>query len=1113
MAICARPFALNFLTLTLFPLSVMADQNWSVTDGTTVEVTEGYDSTDTTIPLYAAGANSQLVTDDNLSFSTTANSTYTAHIRQQAGLTLNNAQLSSGGTNAYGIYLYQNSSLLMEGGSVTTTGNSSNAVQSISSSLSLTDAALSTTGSLSSGIYMSGGTLEADNIKISTSGTSSSSLYITGSASGTLNNVEISQNSTSGSYALALYRSSLTGNQLTVESVSTTMPAVLVGTAGTLTLTDSSITSTYSGIRLIDGSIATLTDIDVVTSGSYAPGIDVNVNASATVQGGSYLTTGNSAHGTWLSHASSTLAITDATFTTSGTSSHAVNGQAGVSVVTNSVLSTSGNYGYGYYSEDQAEGSGLIITTSGAFSYGAMVSAGNMELSDTTITTSGNGGYGLVSMAAGTLTATDVVITTSGTNAAGLYSSDTNTTITLENSTITTSNTSSPAARAMNGASATLLNSTLTTTGEQSVGVSVKEASVITADGITVTTTGTFSPVLQTSLSTLNISNSQLRSTGDSVVLYANTQADGQQSTVTLDNVILTSEQSSAVLAVGTDLELNLQNGTVMTGGDGVAINASAAEDDDGVKTYSTVTVHASDNVSLLGDIIAENDEDVITLVLSDNSQLVGATQNISQLSLDSTSRWVINGDSTVGDLQQDGIITFSSDTGLSSYSLLSTNSASDTSFYTLTVTGDLSGSGEFILRTEMGDDQSPTDSLLVEGNATGDFALTVLNQNGLGALTDMGILLVKVVGDASQATFTQKGSVVAGLYEYFVNRVGENSWYLQSSYNAIESDETADDTDFDTDQTVDTDDIADTWRPEIAGYLMAPYMNAAYGFQSAGNYHARQGAYQKGSAVWGRTYGRHDRYRSGRFSYDINSAFVQLGGDILHNELTNGWQVKAGPMLTLGRIRSSNGDNARTQREGLSAHVGKTETTTYGVGGYFTLWNDDGSYFDSIGQLTRYSNRFNSLTQAKMDSYSVLLSAEVGKPFTVYERIRIEPQFQLMAQYMNISEGYASGVKLKGQNIMTGQLRWGGRLFYDAPTVQPYLKLDVVRQLGSTPAMIVDDLTFRPEVSKGYWQTGAGVTGKVASQLSIFAEASYLRGMKTGLEGYSGNLGVKYHF
>ncbi|AXF78555.1 autotransporter outer membrane beta-barrel domain-containing protein [Erwinia tracheiphila] len=1124
MAIYVRPFVFNFLTLTLFPLGVLADQNWSVTDGTTVKATEGYNSTDSTIPLYMAGAGSMLVTDHNLSFSTTKDSTYAAHIRQQAGLTLNNASLSSEGKSAFGIYLYQNASLVMAGGSVKTTGDMSNAVQAIGSTLSLTDAVISTTGAISHALYMSAGTLEADNVQLITSGTSSTALYMSGGASATLNNIDIDQNSRMGAYGIALYNSSLTGNQLDVTSVSTTMPAILAGKGGTLTLTDSNIHSGFTGIRLLGGS-ATLNNVNVATTQRFGLGLDVNIDASATVTGGSYVTSGNSAHGVWLAHASSTLDVTGSTFTTRGTGSLAVNGQSGTSVVTDSVLTTYGNYGYGYYTEYQAKGSGLDITTSGTFSYGAMTRGGAMALSDSAVTTSGMGGYGLFVMAAGVLTASDVAITTSGATAPALFSSGSGSTIAIEDSSIITSSAASSAAKALNGGSITLLNSTLTTMGDESAGLLAQNDADIIADGITVSTSGSSATALQTSLSTLTVSNSQLSTIGQAVGMLATSHADGQQSTVTLDNVVLTSEQSTAVMAQGSDLELDLRNGTVITGGDGVALRAMSTEDDVGVVTHSTMTVAASDNVSLLGNIIADSVQDTLTVALSNYSRLVGITQNVSQLTLDSTSSWLINGDATVVDLQHDGVVSFGRDTSadtasradtrLSRYvSLLAdsradstTSVSSNVSFSTLTVTGDLTGSGEFILRTELGDDQCSTDRILVEGNAIGDFTLSVINQNGMGALTGVGILMVKVAGDASLANFTQKGSVVAGLYEYFLNRVGENSWYLQSSYTPDATDDDSTDS-----GTTDSDDVT-TWRPEIAGYTIAPYMNAAYGFQSAGNYRVREGAYQAGSTVWGRTYGRHDRYRSGRFAYNANSVFVQLGGDVLHQDLNRGWHVKAGPMLTLGRVSNSNHDNVRSLREGLSTWVGKTETTAYGAGSYLTFWHDDGSYLDTIAQLTRYSNRFSSLTQANMTSYSALLSAEVGKPFIFYKQIGIEPQFQLLGQYMNIREGYASSMKLKGQNIMTGQARWGGRLFYDAAKVQPYLKLDLVRQLGQTPGMIVDDHTFRPRAGKGYWQAGAGITGKVADRLNLYAEASYIRTTNTGLEGYNGNLGIRYQF
>lgn len=101
-----------------------------------------------------------------------------------------------------------------------------------------------------------------------------------------------------------------------------------------------------------------------------------------------------------------------------------------------------------------------------------------------------------------------------------------------------------------------------------------------------------------------------------------------------------------------------------------------------------------------------------------------------------------------------------------------------------LTLTGNFSGtaSNVVVLDTVLGDSNSASDVLEVNGSTSGASTLRIVNANGLGAVTSgNGILVVKVDG-ASDAVFSlEGGSISAGGFSYTLNKVG-NNWYLQST-------------------------------------------------------------------------------------------------------------------------------------------------------------------------------------------------------------------------------------------------------------------------------------------------------------------------------------------
>lgn len=119
-------------------------------------------------------------------------------------------------------------------------------------------------------------------------------------------------------------------------------------------------------------------------------------------------------------------------------------------------------------------------------------------------------------------------------------------------------------------------------------------------------------------------------------------------------------------------------------------------------------------------------------------------------------------------------------------------NSTTDT----LTVYGNYIGNnGQLWLQSVLGDDNSPSDKLVVaDGTISGHTQLAVSNLGGVGGVTqNSGIEVVQALNGAvsSMDAFALKGSVSAGAYEYLLFKGGvtagtENNWYLRSSVVSV---------------------------------------------------------------------------------------------------------------------------------------------------------------------------------------------------------------------------------------------------------------------------------------------------------------------------------------
>ncbi|MFC0691407.1 autotransporter outer membrane beta-barrel domain-containing protein [Paraburkholderia humisilvae] len=438
-----------------------------------------------------------------------------------------------------------------------------------------------------------------------------------------------------------------------------------------------------------------------------------------------------------------------------------------------------------------------------------------------------------------------------------------------------------------------------------------------------------------------------------------------------------------------------------------------------------------------------------------------------------------------------------------------------------LNVTGNYTGAnGQVVLNTllNQGGAASQTDRLVVGGNVSGTTAIK-LNQSGSGARTvGDGIQLVQVNGTSAANSFHLAGPVQAGAFQYMLFQGGAtdaNDWYLRSQLAA---------------QTTPTDTGGGTtapatsaaasgpvaFRPAVVGYSMTPLLNADYGFTILGRLHERVGdvasvesaqAGQTGQAansngVWGRLGGQNlDADTSDRFSADERTFFAQFGKDWTLSRGANGGSTHAGATVTIGSSSADFDDSARSIA-GLPTSTGSVETQAQSIGGYWTKYLPDGSYFDGVGQLTHYRNKYGDVfgDSGTQNGFGAGVSGEVGKPFALGSTaIAIEPQAQLLYQYLHLNR-FDDGISEISSNTTNGlRGRLGFRLFRanlsnDSKTssVTPYFTADVLHDFFSPGQTTIGGTSLDNELGKTWYELGVGVTGNSSKSSELYANVKY---------------------
>jgi fibronectin-binding autotransporter adhesin len=344
----------------------------------------------------------------------------------------------------------------------------------------------------------------------------------------------------------------------------------------------------------------------------------------------------------------------------------------------------------------------------------------------------------------------------------------------------------------------------------------------------------------------------------------------------------------------------------------------------------------------------------------------------------------------------------------------------------TLTVAGDYVGSGGMLeIEAVLGDDDSSTDRLVVNGGTSGDTSVTVINRDGIGAPTVEGIKIVDVAG-VSNGTFTLDGdyvfqgeqAVIAGAYGYRLYKHGvanpqDGDWYLRSSL---------------LDPSVPEEPLYQPGVPVYEGYTQT--LLALNGLptlqQRAGNRFWGVELIGAGTGIWGRVESRYFRpepvFSTSAADRGIDSWQMQMGVDTVMSQREDG-------AILIGGLCVHHGKDVASITSVFGS--GSIDTEGHGVGATLTWYGPQGFYLDAQAKLSWFdsdlkSRVLGSLVQGN-NGKGEAVSLEVGKRFPVSDELALTPQFQAIYAHVDFDRFADPADAIvsadKGNSLKT---RWG---------------------------------------------------------------------------------------
>lgn len=426
--------------------------------------------------------------------------------------------------------------------------------------------------------------------------------------------------------------------------------------------------------------------------------------------------------------------------------------------------------------------------------------------------------------------------------------------------------------------------------------------------------------------------------------------------------------------------------------------------------------------------------------------------------------------------------------------------------FGRLTLMNDYIGqaNSNILIQTVLGDDNSQTDVLAIQGDTSGTATVQVENVGGQGDDTQQGIKIIDIDGQSNAKYTLLNGPIQVNLYQYHLVQNSpqdpkDGDWYLFS-----------------------------TLRDGPGEYLSSLSGNVATGLSTLGSIYQRIGSpYDPDlqyKSTWARLIGnRIDRQGEKQFDYEQDNFGYQIGGEFLAIENEKS-KHRFGLMNHLIKANTKNFDNSRTAL-GLNREIGSTDTDSFGFGGYYTASFNNNSYLDLVTQANYIENSIenNRDTTFTWEAWQAAVSAEFGRSFKLSEKTFIEPQTQVAYLYTTYRDANDGLAKIEADSNHAVVARLGAQLnhhfsyqerpflFYGLLNYKHEFNHDYKIRLTSLTDQEVKVLSESFEPS--HIEAGLGVQGQLSNLYYVYSDLRHMSDIHGDSNQTQLNIGIKGRF
>ncbi|PHI29073.1 autotransporter outer membrane beta-barrel domain-containing protein [Budvicia aquatica] len=570
----------------------------------------------------------------------------------------------------------------------------------------------------------------------------------------------------------------------------------------------------------------------------------------------------------------------------------------------------------------------------------------------------------------------------------------------------------------------------------------------------------------------LNLANhSSIKALGNGfgLLLYKGEESgDYLENNVTLNNSSIETEAAPGILVSGdTTATIKIENNSNIISGFGTFLQVFS-----GAKTAVSL-----DDSQIVGNVISVTDA-ITDITLQNSASLTGKMQNVNNLNLNTQASWTLTESSNLNHLT------------INNATIRFADNSNDATFNTLTM-DDLSGSGTFIMRTDIAGDgngiNNSGDKLIVTGTSQGNHNLTIVNRGDLSTTGNETLTIVETQdGQAKFALTPSAPKVELGGYLYDVRQNGNNWELYGASSTAVEPP-----------------------TPGGGGSGITTTADAGANFLNIGyllNYAETQTLLQRmgdlrqngeHGDIWLRGFaGKFDSFSGGKLSrFDMSYSGMQIGADK---------RISPEVPLFVGMFMGQT-NGSPDYRTG----DGTTKSSNAGI--YGSYMADSGFYLDSVLKYSHLKNSFNvkdsqnSLVRGNGNSDGVSFSMEAGQKFNLNEQnngFYIEPQAQLSYGHQDATQVRSSNglkINLGSYESLMGRAStlFGYQLNQGDNKINVYLKTGIVREFEGDVDYQLNGSTENHTFKGNWWNNGVGVSAQIAKQHSFYLDIDSSTGNK----------------